>query len=245
MRLRRRKGTWDWLHGQRELVVLEPGNYKGTWSEYFGNTHPIHVELGMGKGQFVTEMSMKYPHVNFIGIDLYDELIRKAAEKAKQRWSQENPAEDDSDPGDGPPNLAVVLLNIEKISEVFATDEVERFYLNFSDPWPKHRHARRRLTHPRFIEQYRSILNTNGELHLKTDSSSLFEYSLNVFADMHLDMRHISLDVHREGTPPDHVMTEYEQKFAAQGLAIHRCEVLLGDAAVQKDRLRTQKRIEG
>ena len=163
----------------------------------------------MGKGRFITEMSRKYPDINFIGIDMYDELIRKAAEKSDA------------------PNLAFALVNIEKIEQVFADHEISRIYLNFSDPWPKARHARRRLTHTGFLVKYIQFLKDQGQLHLKTDSRSLFEFSLNAFADMNLKMRRISLDLHVEGTPENHVFTEYEQKFVEQGMPIYRCEVLM------------------
>ncbi len=127
------------------------------------------------------------------------------------------------------PNLKLMLFNIEHIEEAFAEGELERVYLNFSDPWPKKKHARRRLTHPGFVEKYQQILNANGEIHLKTDSQSLFEFSFNSFADMGLRMRNISLNLHVDGIHPDHVMTEYETKFAGQGMNIHRCEVVIGE----------------
>ncbi len=210
-RLRRRSGTKQYLMEQKQLVVLQPDQYKGKWSEFFGNEHPIHVELGMGKGKFITEMSELYPHINFIGIDLYDELIRKASEKVTSST-----------------NLALVLFNIEQLEKVFDEAEVERLYLNFSDPWPKTRHAHRRLTHAVFLKKYIEILNGNGEIHLKTDSRSLFEFSLNSFANLSLRMRNISLDLHGNGTPPHHVFTEYEMKFVEKGMNIHRCEVIIG-----------------
>jgi tRNA (guanine-N7-)-methyltransferase len=224
-RLRRRPGTKDFLMEQKDLVVLEPDTYKGKWCDFFGNDHPIYVELGMGKGKFITEMSTMYPDINFIGIDLYDELIRKASEKARGLTENEETY--------NPRNLALVLYNIEQLEKVFTEGEVERFFLNFSDPWPKNRHAHRRLTHPVFMKKYISILNPKGEIHLKTDSRSLFEFSLNSFADMGLRMRNISLDLHGEGTPPHHVFTEYEQKFSEKGMNIHRCEVVIGQAALK------------
>lgn len=212
-RLRRRAGTAQYLEEHEHIVIQQPVNYKGRWAELFGNDHPIHVELGMGKGEFVTQMSARYPAINFIGIDMYDELLRRACEKGVEL---------------GTHNLRLVLHNIAELSEMFATDEVDRFYLNFSDPWPKRRHAERRLTHPRFMEQYIEILGEKGDIHLRTDSRSLFEFSLNTFADMDLKMRHISLDLHGDGTPEGHIFTEYESKFVEQGMNIHRCEVLIG-----------------
>ena len=227
MRLRGRKGIREDIERQKELVVLNAKDYKGKWAELFGNNNPIHAELGMGKGRFISEMSKKYPNINFIGVDMYDELIRKASEKAKNAHEIKTDEEAESAPSI--PNLKLMLFNIEHIEEAFAEGELERVYLNFSDPWPKKKHARRRLTHPGFVEKYQQILNANGEIHLKTDSQSLFEFSLNSFADMGLRMRNISLNLHVDGIHPDHVMTEYETKFAGQGMNIHRCEVVIGE----------------
>lgn len=226
MRLRGRKGIREDIERQKELVVLNAKDYKGNWAELFGNNNPIHAELGMGKGRFISEMSKKYPDINFIGVDMYDELIRKASEKAK--LAHEINTEEESESAANIPNLKLMLFNIEHIEEAFAEGELERVYLNFSDPWPKKKHARRRLTHPGFVAKYQQILNANGEIHLKTDSQSLFEFSLNSFADMGLRMRNISLNLHAEGLHPDHVMTEYETKFATKGMNIHRCEVVIG-----------------
>lgn len=227
-RLRRRHGTREFLEEQEDLVVLQPEQHRGHWSELFENDRPIYVELGMGKGEFITQMSSMYPEINFIGIDLYDELIRKAAEKAIQT--------DGAGDSVVPDNLYLVMCNIEKIEQVFAEGEVERIFLNFSDPWPKKRHAPRRLTHPTFLHKYIQILNELGEIHLKTDSRSLFEFSLNSFADLDLKMRNISLDLHADGTPDNHVFTEYERKFMEKGMNIHRCEVVIGTQALEKHR---------
>lgn len=226
MRLRGRKGIREEIERQQELIILNAKDLKGKWSEVFGNGQPIHAELGMGKGRFISEMSLKHPEINFIGIDMYDELIRKSSEKAKSAHGNETE--------EAIPNLRLVLFNIEHIEEAFGDGELERIYLNFSDPWPKKKHARRRLTHRGFVEKYIRILNDSGEIHLKTDSQSLFEFSLNSFADMGLRMRHISLNLHAEGFHPDHVMTEYETKFAGQGMNIHRCEVVIGSRALEE-----------
>lgn len=224
MRLRGRKGILEQLKLQPELVVLEGSQWKGRWREFFNNDNPIYVELGMGKGIFISEMSAKYPDINFIGIDRYDELVRRASEKARQVWDVQHQQQ--------PGNLALVRHNIEFLEELFAEDEIERIFLNFSDPWPKKKHARRRLTHSSFVEKYLAILNARGDIHLKTDSVTLFEYSLNVFADAGLRMRNISLNLHADGPHPDHVMTEYETKFVQRGQPIHRCEVIIGQEAL-------------
>jgi tRNA (guanine-N7-)-methyltransferase len=226
MRLRGRKGIRENLEEQKELVILNPKEYKGKWASLFGNDNPIYVEFGMGKGQFISQMSIKHPEINFIGIDVYDELIRRASEKAMNAWSERQI--------NLPPNLRLAFANAENAEEIFEVGELERVYLNFSDPWPKVKHARRRLTHPRFLEKYVSIMNSNGEIHLKTDSQTLFEFSLNSFADVGLQMNNISLDLHREGIQEWNVMTEYESKFVGQGMNIYRCEVMVGEQSLQR-----------
>jgi len=246
MRLRGRKGIRENLEQQPELVILDPKQYKGRWSEVFGNDRPIHVELGMGKGQFISGMSAKYPDVNFIGMDMYDELIRRGSEKVRAIHGLVD--QEESHPADevdmavgatptsekGSLNVRLALGNVEEIEEIFAPGEIERVYLNFSDPWPKKKHGRRRLTHPRFLNKYGSILNENGEIHFKTDSRSLFQFSLNAFAASGLQMNNISLSLHEGGINEEHVMTEYESKFVGKGMPIHRCEVVMGEAALRR-----------
>jgi len=226
MRLRGRKGILESIEAQKDLVVLDASQYKGKWHEFFGNDHPIYVELGMGKGQFISQMSVRNPEINYIGVDMYDELIRRASEKARAAWSEHEV--------DSPPNLALLRANIENIDEMFDEGELQRIYLNFSDPWPKSKHARRRLTHPRFVERYIHKLNEQGEIHFKTDSQSLFDFSLNSFADMELVMRNISLNLHKDGPREDLVFTEYETKFHQMGQPIYRVEVVIGKQVLQE-----------
>jgi len=228
MRLRGRKGIRESLEGQPELVVLDAAPHKGKWREFFGNDQPIYVELGMGKGRFISQMSARYPHINFIGVDMYDELLRRASEKARIVWEQKGESH--------PPNLALLRANIEGIETMFAPGELERVHLNFSDPWPKAKHGRRRLTHPRLVAKYIELLNERGEIHFKTDSQSLFEFSLNSFAEMELIMRNISLHLHKEGPREDLVFTEYEMKFMEKGQNIYRVEAVIGSEAIRKHR---------
>ncbi|UHA72242.1 tRNA (guanosine(46)-N7)-methyltransferase TrmB [Paenibacillus sp. 481] len=230
MRLRGKKGVRELLEQQPQLVVLEPEQHKGKWQQYFGNDRPIYVELGMGKGQFVSQMSLNYPDVNFIGIDMYDELIHRATEKVQEKREGQV----------GRSNIALVRANVEFLEKVFADGEIERIFLNFSDPWPKKRHARRRLSHSHFLDKYQQVLNDKGELHMKTDSETLFESSLNSFAEYGLQMRNISLNLHRDGVNEEHVMTEYEQKFHSRGMNIHRVEVLFGAETIRQYRAAKQ-----
>ncbi|GKU75915.1 tRNA (guanosine(46)-N7)-methyltransferase TrmB [Paenibacillus sp. L3-i20] len=230
MRLRGRKGIRESLESQPELVVLDAAPHMGKWREFFGNDNPIYVELGMGKGRFISQMSVRNPNINFVGVDMYDELLRRGSEKARLAWAEKGI--------ESPPNLALLRANIEGIETMFAPGELERVYLNFSDPWPKGKHARRRLTHERFVSKYIEILNERGEIHFKTDSQSLFEFSLNSFADMELIMRNISLHLHKEGPREDLVFTEYEMKFMEKGQPIHRVEVVIGEEALRVHRAR-------
>ncbi|WP_426451183.1 tRNA (guanosine(46)-N7)-methyltransferase TrmB [Paenibacillus sp. S-38] len=225
MRLRGRKGIKEALEAQPELVVLEPEAYKGRWAEIFGNDRPIHVEFGMGKGRFISLLSALNPEINYIGVDMYDELIRRGAEKARESREEH---------GGDLRNLRLARFNIEHIENMFEPGEIERIYLNFSDPWPKKRHARRRLTHAGFVNKYRVILNALGEIHFKTDSRSLFEFSLNSFSDLGIRLRNISLDLHAEGLRTDLVMTEYETKFSGKGMPIFRLEAVLGERALEQ-----------
>jgi tRNA (guanine-N7-)-methyltransferase len=143
----------------------------------------------------------------------------QASDKARSIWAEKAQIE--------PPNLALGLFNIEYVLDLFEAGEVSRIYLNFSDPWPKRRHARRRLTHPEFLAKYTHILQSDGEIHLKTDGEHFFEFSLNSFIEAGFDLRNVSLSLHREGAHPEHVMTEYEMKFHERGQNIYRCEAVL------------------
>ncbi|MFF2091118.1 tRNA (guanosine(46)-N7)-methyltransferase TrmB [Paenibacillus sp. NPDC058174] len=232
MRLRGRKGIRESIEAQPELVVLDAAPHKGKWHEFFGNDNPIYIELGMGKGRFISHMSARNPEINFIGVDMYDELIRRASEKARAVWEEKGEQ--------SPPNLALLRANIEHIENMFDPGELERIHLNFSDPWPKSKHARRRLTHPRFLAKYAQLLNERGEIHFKTDSQSLFEFSLNSFAEVEMQLRNISLHLHKEGPREDLVFTEYEMKFMGKGQPIYRLEAVIGETALEQ--YRTSKR---
>lgn len=229
MRLRGRKNIRESLEQQPDLVVLEPEQWKGRWHEFFGNNNPIHIECGMGKGQFISRMSGNNPETNYIGMDIYDELLRRGCEKARALWKSEKGV-------DEVPNLALVRGNVEFLDKMFDPGELERIYLNFSDPWPKSKHGKRRLTHPRFLMKYKQALSDIGEIHFKTDSLSLFEFSLNSFSDIEYQMRNISLDLHRHGIREDLVLTEYETKFVGKGMPIYRLEAVIGEKVQQEHR---------
>lgn len=191
------------------LIKEEPELLKGKWQECFGNSHPLHVELGMGKGGFITTMAAKFPEVNFIGIDRITDIMLKAAQREFVAL----------------PNLRFLNVDGALLEQYFLPAEIERLYLNFSDPWPKKRHARRRLTSPFFLNIYKRLLNGKGEIHFKTDNVAFFEYSLLQFGEAGFSLRRITYDLHHSGIVGN-VQTEYEKKFSAQGIPICRCEAL-------------------
>ena len=162
MRLRNVKGSRETI-AANEYVIKEETQYKGKWKDIFGNDHPIHIEIGMGKGQFITTLAQQNPEINYVGIEKYSSVLIRAI--AKQEELQL-------------PNLYFIRMEAEYIADVFAPNEVERIYLNFSDPWPKDRHAKRRLTSKEFLARYDQILVPEGVVIFKTDNRDLFDFSL-------------------------------------------------------------------
>lgn len=190
--------------------IENPSIYKGKWESYFKNENPIHIEIGMGKGQFLTSLAEKYNSINYIGIEKIEELTLK---------SLRGLAGKDLD------NMALIHLNAENLGDAFAKSEIERVYLNFSDPWHKARHAKRRLTHSQFLKQYSNILCEGGEIHLKTDSLDLFGFSLNEIKSEGLCLKTVIYDLYNS----EHIevaQTEYEDRFIKQGKPIYKCVVV-------------------
>ncbi|WP_042146465.1 tRNA (guanosine(46)-N7)-methyltransferase TrmB [Paucisalibacillus sp. EB02] len=210
--MRQRNKPWadDFLQENAHLVIPNPGDYKNKWQELFGNENPIHVEIGTGKGQFIVGMAKQFPDINFIGIELAKSVIVTAAQKVQES---------------GQNNIRLIQENAENLNEIFMTDEVSTVYLNFSDPWPKNRHEKRRLTSRSFLERYENVLQQDGELIFKTDNRGLFEYSLVSFSEYEMLLREVSLDLH-ELHDPENIMTEYEEKFSAKGQPIYRCKAV-------------------
>ena len=209
MRLRNKPWAAEYIEAHPDVIIPTPEDYKGKWHEVFGNDNPIHIEVGTGKGQFVLGMAKQNPDINYIGIELFDSVIVCALEKVVE--------------AEKPENLRLLKVNGAKLQEYFAKGDVSRVYLNFSDPWPKKRHAKRRLTHEGFLKLYESILIDNGEIHFKTDNRGLFEYSLVSMNQYGMRLNYVSLDLHAE-MPEDNIMTEYEEKFSAKGQPIYRLE---------------------
>jgi tRNA (guanine-N7-)-methyltransferase len=209
LRVRKKPGAYEALASIEEFFIEKPEVHKGAWQSVFGNNHPIYAEFGGGKGRFIVGMARKHPEINFIMADAVTEVALKAAELARES---------------GLENVKIILFDLRHVLDIFAEGELDRIYLNFSDPWPKRRHYKRRLTYRGFLSNYKTVLKKDGWIHFKTDNRSLFEFSLNEFAELDLIMRKISLDLHKQDEL-DNVMTEYEEKFSSQGYPIFRVEV--------------------
>lgn len=206
MRLRNVPGARETII-ENQFSIQEPEQKKGKWAEVFGNDHPIHIEVGMGKGQFIIEMAKRNPEINYIGIEKYSSVLVRAVEKLED--FEQN-------------NLRLIRMDAENIEEVFDKDEVDRIYLNFSDPWPKDRHAKRRLTSTRFLERYNNILTPEGRVMFKTDNKDLFDFYLEQVEEAGWILENHTYDLHHSEYNEGNVMTEYEEKFSAKGNPICR-----------------------
>lgn len=206
--MRKRKGAEDLLANHPQYVITNPEEAKGHWHEVFGNDHPIHIEVGSGKGRFITGMAAQNPHINYIGIDIQLSVLSYALDKVLEADL---------------PNVKLLLVDGSSLTNYFADGEVDLMYLNFSDPWPKKRHEKRRLTYKSFLDTYKQILPENGEIHFKTDNRGLFEYSLASFSQYGMLLKQVWLDLHASDYEGN-VMTEYEEKFSNKGQVIYRVE---------------------
>lgn len=208
MRLRNVKGSREAIADSR-FTINEPSSMKGRWKDFFGNNHPIHIEVGMGKGRFITELALQNPDINYIGIEKYSSVLIRALEK------MENLPEIS--------NLVFIRMDAETICEVFDKDEIEKIYLNFSDPWPKDRHAKRRLTSKEFFGRYDKFLIPEGMVEFKTDNRPLFDFSLEEIPQAGWEVTAFTYDLHHdENLNKGNVMTEYEERFSSMGNPIHK-----------------------
>lgn len=210
MRARYKPWAADLIEAHPEIVIPNPEVLKGKWHEEFGNDRPIHIEAGSGKGRFITGMAQANPDINYIGIELFESVIVTALQGALE-------------PEGGIPNLRLLQVNAQELETFFEASEIDRVYLNFSDPWPKTRHAKRRLTHESFLKLYERVLPEGGEIHFKTDNRGLFEYSLTSISEYGMLLKDVSLDLHAN-EPEWNIMTEYEEKFLKKGQPIYRLE---------------------
>ena len=207
MRLRNITGCREMI-GESEFVVHEPETMKGKWREAFGNDHPVYVEIGMGKGRFLMDMARLHPDINYVGIEMYDSVLLRALQKREKLETE----------GIHLDNLKFMCMDARLLPEVFDKGEVERIYLNFSDPWPKARHAKRRLTSREFLARYNEILAPEGRVEFKTDNRDLFEFSLEEVEAAGWKLMAHTFDLHHEDAMMEgNVMTEYEEKFSSMG----------------------------
>ena len=208
MRLRNIKGAKETI-ASSEIVVQKPKELKGRWHERFRNENPIRIEVGMGKGQFIMELARQNLQINYVGIEMYQSVLLRALQKAEKVESL--------------PNLLFICMDARELPEVFGASEVERIYLNFSDPWPKDRHAKRRLTSHEFLDRYDEILSENGQIEFKTDNQKLFEFSLEEASNLLWQLKEHTFDLHHdERMNQGNIMTEYEEKFSSLGNPIHK-----------------------
>ena len=206
MRVRNRKGATELLEANPQYVVLNPEDAKGKWHEIFD--HPIHIEVGSGKGAFITGMAKANPEINYIGIDIQKSVLSYALDKVLEA---------------DVPNIKLLWVDGDSLTNYFEDGEIDQLYLNFSDPWPKKRHEKRRLTYKTFLDTFKQILPEHGEIHFKTDNRGLFEYSLVSFSQYGMTLKGVWLDLHASDFEGN-VMTEYEKKFSSKGQVIYRVE---------------------
>ena len=204
MRLKHVKGA-DEIIKKGIYYIENPKEHKGTWQHLFNNNNPIYIEIGMGKGDFIIENALKYPDINFIGIEKFDSVIVRAIQKSNALELA---------------NLKLIRMDATEIDEVF-NKEITKIYLNFSDPWPKERHAKRRLTSPIFLAKYDSIFKSIPNITMKTDNNNLFEYSLESLTDYGYKMLYITRDLYKEDIS-ENIATEYEKKFVSKGIKINK-----------------------
>lgn len=207
MRLRNIKGSREAIEAN-EYTINNPEEMKGRWNTLFGNNNPLHIEVGMGKGKFITSLAGLNPDINYIGIEKYSSVLYRALEKMEELKL---------------PNLYFIRMEAEDLCDVFQENEVSKIYLNFSDPWPKDRHAKRRLTSKEFFERYDHILIPDGTVEFKTDNNDLFDFSLEQIPLAGWRLSAVTRDLHHDDTlNAGNIMTEYEEKFSSAGNPINK-----------------------
>lgn len=220
MRLRHIKGCEDFITDAKEcLREGEAIALNGKIQDIFDIRRPLQIEIGMGKGQFIRNMALKNPDINFIGIERYESVLMKAIQRKRNLESDKAIDNLRFD------NLRFLCADARKLADIFETGEVDKIFLNFSDPWPKDRHANRRLTSQSFLQIYDRILKPEGVIEFKTDNVGLFEYSLEVVKDSKWKLDFCSFDFHSEKESEGNIMTEYEEKFSGQGNKI--CKMII------------------
>lgn len=208
MRLRNKKNANE-IVNKSSYIIREPKVEKGNWNKVFGNNNEIHIEIGMGKGNFIINMALNNPNINYIGLEMYDSVIVSAVNTLEQREDKIT-------------NLKLIRMDATEIEEVFER-EVSRIYLNFSDPWPKSKHAKRRLTSEEFLKRYDNIFISNKVIYQKTDNNDLFEFSMESLINHGYTLKNVTRDLYNNMIEGN-VATEYETKFSQKGIKINRLE---------------------
>jgi tRNA (guanine-N7-)-methyltransferase len=203
MRLRNNPKALDTLKENDKFVIMEPSLYKGKWLTVFDNDNPIHIEIGMGKGDFIYQLATQNPDINYIGLEKYPSVLATAVNKVNSLGCL--------------PNVRFISFDAISLQDIFITNEVSQIYLNFSDPWPKNKHEKRRLTSHTFLPIYQDILKEEGHIEFKTDNRGLFEFSLVSFNAYKMPLLYISLDLHNSEEKEGNIMSEYERKFCQKG----------------------------
>src|SRR5690554_4393535 len=209
MRLRNIAGSREAVANDR-YVITEPESLKGRWKTLFGNNNPIHLEIGTGKGKFLLELAKQNPDINYIGIEKYSSVLYRALEKMREADLK---------------NVCFIRFDAEYLTDIFGENEIRRIYLNFSDPWPKDRHAKRRLTSRRFLSKYEQCLKKGGQVIFKTDNLMLFDFSLEEAEAAGWKIESITYDLHNSEFVKDNIMTEYEERFVSEGKPIHMMKI--------------------
>ena len=207
MRLRNIPGSREAI-AQNRWCIQESEHTKGQWHTIFGNQNPLHIEIGMGKGKFIMALARQNPQINYVGIEKYFSVLLRALQKMEAE-----PLE----------NIRFIRMDAENICEMFDHEEVAQIYLNFSDPWPKDRHAKRRLTSHQFFERYQQILASNATVEFKTDNTALFDFSLEEVKEAGWKLDAFTRNLHQDNTMMEgNVMTEYEERFSKMGNPIYK-----------------------
>ena len=217
MRLRNKPWAQDKLDAHPKYVPQEAEQFRGKWQTRFEKAQPLHIEVGSGKGRFIVEMAKAHPEINYISIEIQTSVIVNVLELQLEAQL---------------PNLQILHADGRNLNQYFEPCEVSRIYLNFSDPWPKKRHEKRRLTSADFIKQYEEILVADGEIHFKTDNQGLFEYTLYSFSQYGIKLKQVWLDLHHSDFEGN-IMTEYEEKFSSKGNRIYRLEAYFDNEETQ------------
>lgn len=210
MRMRKKKNRDSRFENCLDIAVLNPEEHKGKWNELFGNSNPLHVEIGCGKGGFILELAKRNPGINYVAIEKCMDVIIIAMEKIKAAELK---------------NVKFYLGDANNLTEIFDAGEVKQIYLNFSDPWKKSRQAKRRLTYVTFLAKYKQVLCENGQVHFKTDNRPLFDFSLEQFEEFGANVSELTFDLHNSEYNENNIMTEYEKNFSEKGFTINRCVI--------------------